>query len=150
MFKARIVLYSRGKEDLVLTFNTQDTSNTNWFADSNLQTSPWQDIHTTNKNIFSLTGYYSAIEGKTCRNFHINHRYGSCEVDTGWLSIGNLCPCTWETTHGVTSFLYSKKSTPVNWNDYGGYSRFTTNKTGIVRLTNKRSSISRFTEYNTL
>ncbi len=121
MFKARIVLYSRGKEDLVLTFNTQNTNNTNWFADTNLQTSPWKDIHTiTDKNIFSLTGFYS--NGIACRNFHINYHYGGCEVDTGWLSIGNSCLCAWEAFHGVTSFLYSKKSTTVNWNEHGEYS----------------------------
>ncbi|CAB4014967.1 Hypothetical predicted protein, partial [Paramuricea clavata] len=52
--QARIVLYSPGKEDVVLTFNTQNTNNMNWFAEANLQTSPWQDIHEKVKISFSV------------------------------------------------------------------------------------------------
>ena len=118
MLKARIALYSRGKEDLVLTFNAQNTNNTNWFTDANLQSSPWQDIRTiTNKNFFSLIGHsYSSIK---FRNFYINYHYGGCEVDTGWLSIGNSIVCPWENKYKAPSFLYSNKTTAVKWNDYG-------------------------------
>jgi hypothetical protein len=119
-YKARIVLYSRGKEDVVLTFNTQNTNNMNWFAEANLQTSPWQDIHEKVKNYFSVVGYCPADRG--CRDFYINHYHGGCPGDIGWLAIGNIYQdCEWERKHGVTSFLYSKKTSTVNWNVYGEF-----------------------------
>ena len=120
LFKARIVLYSRGKEDVVLTFSTQNTNNMNWFAEANLQTSPWQDIHEKVKNYFSVVGFSYAEQGY--RDFYISHKHDRCPTDAGWLSIGNLYPgCEWENIHGVTSFLYSKKTITVNWIVYGEF-----------------------------
>jgi hypothetical protein len=119
MFKARIVLYSRGKENMVLTFNAERTSNMNWFTDGNLQSSPWQDIHNTSKNFFDLIGYH--IPPSSFRNFYINYLHGGCEIDAGWLSIGNTMACAWESRNKMPSFLYSNKTTAVTWNDFGEY-----------------------------
>ena len=101
----------------MLTFNAKNTSNINWFADANLQSSPWQDINTiTDKNYFSLASGFCGITG--CRDFHINYHYGGCPADTGWLTIGNIPNgCDWEKKRAMTSFLYSKKTTAVNWNN---------------------------------
>ena len=111
------MLYSQSKEDLVLTFNAQNTNNTNWFAEANLQTSPWQDIYSINKNFFSLVGF---CHSNRCRNFYINNKHGGCPSDTGWLCIGNLNGCDWEKKHGENSFLYSK-STATNWHTGGKF-----------------------------
>ena len=123
MLRLALFLYSRGKEDVVLTFNTQNTNNMNWFAEANLQTSPWQDIYIiTDKNFFSLVGH-CLVTG--CRNFYINHHFSSnCPGDTGWLNIGTIFYCDWENIHGVLPFLYSKKKTVVNWNDSGEFTYY--------------------------
>ena len=105
----------------MLTFNAQNTGNLDWFAEANLETSPWQDIHTiTDKNYFSLLGACTNPQ-KGCRNFYINHHHGGCEVDTGWLCIGNLKACNWEKKYGESSFLYSKTSTTTNWHAGGEF-----------------------------
>ena len=104
-----------------MTFNAQNTDNLDWFAEANLETSPWQDIHTiTDKNYFSLRGACTNPQ-MGCRNFYINHHHGGCEADTGWLCIGNLKGCDWEKRQGESSFLYSNNSTAVNWHNSGEF-----------------------------
>ena len=102
------MLYSQSKEDLVLTFNAQNTNNTNWFAEANLQTSPWQDIYSINKNFFSLVGF---CHSDRCRNFYINNKHGGCPSDTGWLCIGNLNGCDWE--KNMERIRFSTASQPL-------------------------------------
>ena len=119
IFKVRIVLYSQGKEDLVLTFNAENKNNLHWFQEANLQSSPWEDIKGTPKNSFSLIGGCNLKKTK-CRDFYISRLHASCPGDRGWLAIGNMDEeCDWEKRHGETSFLYSKKATNVNWNNHG-------------------------------
>ena len=65
--KARVVLYTEGREQLVLKFNASGSDNLNWFEEDKLRQSPWQDIFTTSKNFFSVTG--SCSHTGHCRGF---------------------------------------------------------------------------------
>ena len=113
------MLYSGGKEDLVLTFNALNKNKLDWFQEANLQSSPWEDIYGTPKNSFRLIGDCHLKKTK-CRDFYISQRHAYCPGDHGWLAIGNMDEeCDWEKRHGETSFLYSKNATYVNWNDHG-------------------------------
>ena len=110
-FKARIVLYSQKKQDLVLIFNARNTNSTNWFTDANLQCSPWQDINAiTDKNFFSLAPGVCDTSATSCRDFHINYHYGGCDIDTGWLTIGNMPnSCDWEKNVELRRFCTAKR-----------------------------------------
>ncbi|XP_028411150.1 uncharacterized protein LOC114533756 [Dendronephthya gigantea] len=117
--QARIVLYSEGKEDLVLTFNAKNKGSLHWFQEANLESSPWKDIYGTPKNSFSLIGDCNVQKTK-CRDFYISRLHANCPGDRGWLTIGNRdYDCNWERIYGKTSFLYSKKETNVTWSDAG-------------------------------
>ncbi len=114
-----MVLYTQNKEVLVLEFDAIASDNTNWFSFDRLQLSPWQDISTASKNFFSIAGSYS-------RSFFINHKYGGCAVDAGWLMIGGARACEWEIRFPGNSFQYSNIGRYVTWIQYGKvhYSNF--------------------------
>ena len=118
-----MVLYTQNKEVLVLEFDASASDNTNWFSVDRLQLSPWQDISTASKNFFSITGWCG---GEYCRSFFINHNYGGCDVDAGWLMIGGARNCVWENRFPGNSFQYSNVGRYVTWTQYGKvhYSNF--------------------------
>jgi hypothetical protein len=109
-------LYSRSKEDVVLRFKATNSNDKNWFSQANILESPWQDILTTRKNYFRIVGpCWSA----GCRDFHINYSYAGCPNDFGWLSVGDVAVCKWESRlpPGV-KLIYSKIATQTNYNQY--------------------------------
>ena len=111
------MLYTKGKQQLVLKFNASGSDNLNWFKEDRLRQSQWEDIFTTSKNFFSVTG--SCSHTGHCRSFFINHGYGGCPNDAGWLMIGGLEACQWETRFPGNSFQYSKLGSYVVWNTPG-------------------------------
>ena len=125
-----MVLYKRNKEELALRFKTTNSNNKNWFSQANILESPWQDILTASKNYFTLDG---PCWSSGCRDFHINHAYGGCPNDFGWLSIGNAAVCKWESRHpsGV-KLVYNKIATQASYNEY---SKLKNHLTGFSFLT---------------
>ena len=91
--QARVVLYKRGNEEIVLRFNAANSNNKNWFAQARILESSWIDILTQKKNYFTIEGPFWK---SGCRDFHINQFYGGCGADVGWLSIGNSAECKWK------------------------------------------------------
>ena len=117
--EARVVLYKLNKEELSLRFKTTGSNNRNWFSQANILESPWQDILTATKNYFTVDG---PCWSSGCRDFHINHAYGGCPNDSGWLSVGNAAECKWETRHASgVKLVYSKIATKANYNHYGKF-----------------------------
>ncbi|CAH1246490.1 ADAMTS16 [Branchiostoma lanceolatum] len=85
---------SSGNVELI--FDGQNTDKFNWFTKSRLVSSPWNDLDTEPQNFFSVEGDSSAK-----RSFYINHNYGGCNVDAGWLMVADEGPdgvCSWEKT----------------------------------------------------
>ena len=97
-----------------LNFNAQGSDKLNWFQNSTLTNTPWDDISSEEQNFFTL----DQTDHNTRREFFINRNYGGCAADAGWLVItGNYC--AWETHYGQNIVLYSNLSTYSNWNEYG-------------------------------
>ena len=114
-----MVLYKRGIEEVALRFNAFNSNNKNWFSQANILESPWQDILTVKKNYFTLVG---PCFGTTCRDFHINHAYGGCPKDDGWLSVGDNNGCEWEQRLPAgMKIVYSKIATHSNYNVYSKF-----------------------------
>ena len=113
-------MYKHSKEEIALRFRATGTDNKNWFSQTNLRESPWIDILTAKKNFFTIHGPCWPTGG--CRDFHINHFYGGCPKDAGWLSVGDFDGCSWEKrfAHGVKP-IYSKAATLVNYNHHGKF-----------------------------
>ena len=125
-----MVLYKQGEEKVVLRFNAANSTNINWFSEANVLESPWEDLLNTTKNYFTIEG--PCFESG-CRDFHINHAYGSCPNDFGWLSIGNHHGCDWESRFAFgVKLIYSKIATHTNYNNYSKFSLTICH--GLVRL----------------
>ncbi|XP_046847112.1 uncharacterized protein LOC124440724 [Xenia sp. Carnegie-2017] len=118
--EVRFVLYKDGLEQFVLKFNSKHSSYMNWFTKNNLVQSPWHNIKSSTFNY--LTNEGPCWRGR-CRDFHINHKYGGCPKDDGWLSIGNSIECPWETRFPGTSFICRKIGRHQNYNEYSSFSR---------------------------
>ena len=119
LIQVKMVLYKQGKEKAVLRFNAANSTNINWFSEANVLESPWEDLLTATKNYFTIEG---PSWDTGCRDFHINHAYGTCSTDSGWLSIGNNHGCDWETRFAFgLKLIYSKIATYANYNDYSKF-----------------------------
>ncbi|CAH1253081.1 VWDE [Branchiostoma lanceolatum] len=99
--------------DVELIFNGENTDKFNWFSQSRLLSSPWNDINTETKNYFSVAG------DAFVRTFFISRSYGGCPEDYGWLVLAEGSACTWEQAHlnNRPYILFSRTATYVNWND---------------------------------
>ncbi|XP_078352110.1 uncharacterized protein LOC144636783 [Oculina patagonica] len=113
--EARVVLYKDGSSVKELKFNAQGSDKLNWFSVDKLTESPWNDVKTEPRNVFSIAG---SID----RNFFINRNYGGCEVDAGWMVITGP-HCDWEKRFlnempNGNVILYSKLDGYTSWNEY--------------------------------
>ncbi len=114
-----MVLYKQGKEEVVLRFRATNSNNKNWFSQANILESPWHDILTAKKNYFTIDG---PCWGTGCRDFHINHAYGWCSNDVGWLSVGDGAECTWEKRFAAgVKPIYSKIATRDKYNQHSEF-----------------------------
>lgn len=43
-FQARVALYTGGKEDLSIVFNSTSSHNVNWFSETRVTDSPWLSL----------------------------------------------------------------------------------------------------------
>lgn len=110
--QVRVVLYENGNEVLFLKFSANGTNRFNWFSQSNLISSPWNDLKgATNLRHFDIIGSHS-------RSFEISASYGGCDHDFGWLSI-TAADCSWETRVVKPAPQYSKQTYKTNAKDYG-------------------------------
>lgn len=109
------MLYKNRREVIQLKFNGKESTNTNWYTMSRLVESPWTDISTEPKNLFSIKG---TCHPKQCRSFIINRNYGGCDKDAGWLTM-TTNTCAWEKRFPFASIIYSNVGTNTNWNIHG-------------------------------
>ncbi|XP_078693842.1 von Willebrand factor D and EGF domain-containing protein-like isoform X3 [Branchiostoma floridae x Branchiostoma belcheri] len=112
--RVRIVLEaSTGDVELIL--NGENTDKFNWFSQSRLISSPWNDINTEPKNFFSVAG-----DAGNLRTFFISRSYNGCPQDYGWLVLGEReIGCSWEqaSVSRRPNIMFSLTTAHVNWND---------------------------------
>ncbi|XP_022808225.1 uncharacterized protein LOC111345213, partial [Stylophora pistillata] len=110
--EARVVLYQNNSEVLSITFNATGTNNINWFAMNQVIESPWTELASEPRNIFSNVGRNDS-DGRT---FHINRNYGGCNNDAGWLLVTEGKPCEYDGKFSPIVIYYSKFDNYTNWN----------------------------------
>ena len=112
-FEVRVVLYKNGSEVLSMSFSAVGTNRLNWFSQAKLLSSPWTDLKTASHlQHFDITGSHK-------RYFEINHRYGGCPYDQGWLVVGNgACPWERHDSSKWSSIRFSNITRKTNWNDF--------------------------------
>ncbi|XP_072017483.1 uncharacterized protein, partial [Amphiura filiformis] len=109
-----VLLDYTGVELMTLQFNGTDSNSSNWFSKDRLLSSPYDDIDSEPQNYFS-------VEGDTFveRRWFINMNYYGCDNDAGWMVVAyDFTPdCAWERKNLLPAFLYSLKTTYINWNN---------------------------------
>ena len=110
------MLYKGGNLVKQLKFNAQSSDNVNWFQFNKLTETPWRDIATQPRNLFT-------IEAALTRSFIINSEYGNhCRGDLGWMVItGTHLYCGWERHYGQNAVIYSNVASRTDWRIYGKY-----------------------------
>lgn len=122
-----------------LIFNGEGTNTDSWFQKSKLIASSWPDILTAGQNctpgnpplsarsrlpdttnhpspFLPLTDFSPAGHGR--RRFFIEHSYGGCPADTGWLVATSETWCSWETAESnKPNLVYSSADSMRNQND---------------------------------
>ncbi|RUS88869.1 hypothetical protein EGW08_003308, partial [Elysia chlorotica] len=94
----------------VIKFSGSRTNFLSWFGPHFLLYSPWHDLWKESRNVFSIIGH-----DHLRRRFFINHQYGGCENDAGWLVVveGNVCP--WEKGLPLPVIKYAAGLSKENW-----------------------------------
>ncbi|XP_072017679.1 uncharacterized protein [Amphiura filiformis] len=111
-----VLLDYTGVELMTLLFNGTGSNSLDWFSKERLLSSPYDDIDSEPQNYFS-------VEGDKTPNFErrwfINRNYGGCDVENGWMVVAyDFTPdCDWERKNMLPAFLYSLKTTYINWNN---------------------------------
>ena len=111
-FQARVALYTEGKEDLSIVFNSTSSNNANWFSETRVTDSPWTDLNTEPLLFFSIEGCC------TKRDFYIVRNHGGCSEDAGWLATASA-NCDWEGKYPESTALYSKLTTYTSFKRTG-------------------------------
>lgn len=106
-----LAVYKSGQMQQYLRFDGKGTNNVNWFSEDKLLDSSWSGIKGHN-NVFSIKG-----DEDLDRRFMVNHNYGGCESDAGWLIAVDKHekPCGWESVKTYPLFLFSKSTHSENW-----------------------------------
>ncbi|KAI8487070.1 hypothetical protein Bbelb_351400 [Branchiostoma belcheri] len=117
LVKVSLHSYQQGTEVRNLIFDGRNSDKFNWFSQARLISSPWTDLKTETTNYFSIPG---DTNPDYPRSFFINHNYGGCPDDNGWLVVVEGGVCEWETLdQPAPRILFSKKSTHVHWTPGG-------------------------------
>lgn len=116
--EVRVSLFTGGKEDVHMVFDGEGSDNQSWYAKEKIIETQWRDINTEKQNYFKLEGDQNQVYKDFSRTFYINRNYGGCHIDIGWFVVTTNGVCAWEKRFPHNSFLYSKKNTMVNWNEY--------------------------------
>ncbi|XP_022101932.1 uncharacterized protein LOC110985301 [Acanthaster planci] len=114
--RVKLSLYDSSGCRAELVFNGIGSDILNWFSKERLITSPWTDLKSTKTNYFSIRG-----QTKEDRRFFINHKFGACGGDSGWLAVtesNRPVDCEWERAtedlpYSIIS--YSRKDSRVDW-----------------------------------
>lgn len=107
-----MALYTEGKEDLSIVFNSTSSNNVNWFSETRVTDSPWTDLNTEPLLYFSIEGCC------TKRDFYIVRNHGGCSEDAGWLATASA-NCDWEGKYPESTTLYSKLTTYTSFKRTG-------------------------------
>ena len=112
--KVLLALYVKGQIVKQILFNGKGSTFTNWFNGQRVLQSSWNDLKKKTHNIFSIIG---DARVHLLRRFMINHAYGGCAKDNGWLVVGDVVPggCSWEKKLARPAFIYAKRSTSALW-----------------------------------
>jgi len=103
-------------EAAYMTFNTASTDNINWFTKDNIAKTSFNLEAWTN----SGDNQYFQINEQCCgREFFVNHNYGGCDLDAGWLNLDaasqwsnfNRGETTWGGTYSEENGGWSKPKT---------------------------------------
>ena len=108
-----MVLYENGVEVASLKFNAAGTNNWDWFSQTNLISSPWNDLKTAPFVKFGVIGPIVSD-----RYFEVTGPYITCLDDTGWLVVTSHSVCPWDKRVPQPNILYSKQATVSFMSDY--------------------------------
>ncbi|XP_072022133.1 uncharacterized protein [Amphiura filiformis] len=118
--EVKVVLQRYGQDVLTLTFDGTASNKYDWFTPERLINSPYDEI--ADYNSFSIRGPHD--EGNPYRHFYINHRYGACTNDIGWLVVleeqdpgFNGCAYELAVPPEKPAFLYSDGQAATRWMD---------------------------------
>ncbi|XP_046372213.2 sushi, von Willebrand factor type A, EGF and pentraxin domain-containing protein 1-like [Haliotis rufescens] len=103
--QVKVIILKGNTVKAEVLFDGVGTTKTSWFSSSHVINSTWTDLMSLPQNRFSITG-----DGTTNRRFQINHYYGGCPADKGWLAVidkPDNNPCPWEQYTSVPHILYS-------------------------------------------
>ncbi|XP_022093381.1 uncharacterized protein LOC110980745 [Acanthaster planci] len=100
-----------------LIFDGTGSDILNWFTKDRLISSPWKDLNSSSEiNFFGIEGDVFFQH----RRFFINHKYGSCPWDYGWLIVVDsleMNGCDWERSQAYPIILCSTAEGYVRWED---------------------------------
>ncbi|XP_012941367.1 uncharacterized protein LOC106012573 [Aplysia californica] len=108
-----VALYDSGVLKQSLTFDAAGTDYLSWFSPKKLKDAGnWKDLKGLSTNYFSIPGYV-----RVKRNFYINHKFGGCGGDIGWLLVVDQAnaKCGYEKFKTFPQFLYNSRDTRMNF-----------------------------------
>ena len=112
-----MVFYENGVEVISLKFNATGTDNWNWFSQTNLISSPWNDLKTSSTARFGIIGPIV-----NDRYFEFSSApYGRCATDSAWMIVTHHPVCAWDKRSPHPSIQYSKLATKAVLDDFGKY-----------------------------
>ncbi|XP_071959412.1 uncharacterized protein [Antedon mediterranea] len=114
ILKVKLTLYSQFNVEVKsMLFNGVGSTMTSWFASVNVEESSWDDLPAESTNYFSING-----DSRNSRRFYINHGYGGCENDRGWLLITERARIgCYEGYDATPKILYSQSRSYENWSE---------------------------------
>ncbi|XP_011414076.3 uncharacterized protein [Magallana gigas] len=115
--KVKFELKVRGKTVAFIEFDGRNSNYLNWFHNSRILKSSWNDMHKSQTyNFFSIDK-----ESRYYRHFFINKNYGGCPRDLGWLAVKDSAnfrgACGWDKHNSYPQFLYGRNGKVTRWND---------------------------------
>ncbi|XP_038066815.1 uncharacterized protein LOC119736877 [Patiria miniata] len=127
--RVKLSLYEGARMTAELIFDGTGSDIKNWFTQTRLISSPWDDLKSAALTGSVGSGQLFSIDGDDRevldRRFFINNGYGGCEVDNGWLIVTESAAtgkCLWETdtaAHPYSIILYSATNQKVVWSQAG-------------------------------
>ncbi|RUS84320.1 hypothetical protein EGW08_007914 [Elysia chlorotica] len=109
-----LALYEKGQIVKLIRFNGKGSTPTSWFEGQRVLQSSWTDLKSKSHNYFSIEG---DARFDLLRRFIVNHKYGGCPGDEGWLIVSDSVPggCPYEKKQAAPAFIYAKGSTAAVW-----------------------------------
>lgn len=110
--EVRVDLFDAGVVAKSVVFDGTASDYLGWFERARLMTEPWTDLLTEPQNVFTL-----AEARNERRNFYINHTWGGCAADEGWMVADLSDGCAYELNDpaGEPTIRYAVGTTLENW-----------------------------------